>query len=128
MLKHFIGIEKYYVACGKTDMRMGIEGLASKISSEFKLNPLENSAFFFCGNRKDRIKILVWEGDGFLLMYKRIESGKIQWPRTSKEAKLITKQQLEWLLTGLYIEATSPITKLNLLKDNKNTIDKLLNF
>ena len=43
------GIDKFYVACGKTDMRMGINGLVNKITTEFKLEPCENSAFLFCG-------------------------------------------------------------------------------
>ena len=53
------GIDKFYVACGKTDMRMGINGLVNKITTEFKLEPCENSAFLFCGIRKDRIKVLL---------------------------------------------------------------------
>ena len=62
------GIDKFYVACGKTDMRMGINGLVNKITTEFKLEPCENSAFLFCGIRKDRIKVLLWDGSGFILI------------------------------------------------------------
>ena len=83
------GIDKFYVACGKTDMRMGINGLVNKITTEFKLEPCENSAFLFCGIRKDRIKVLLWDGSGFILMYKRVERGSFKWPRNHSEAKQI---------------------------------------
>ena len=89
------GIDKFYVACGKTDMRMGINGLVNKITTEFKLEPCENSAFLFCGIRKDRIKVLLWDGSGFILMYKRVERGSFKWPRNHSEAKQISVQQDE---------------------------------
>lgn len=106
------GIDKFYVACGKTDMRMGINGLVNKITTEFKLEPCENSAFLFCGIRKDRIKVLLWDGSGFILMYKRVERGSFKWPRNHTEAKQISVQQLEWLLRGMEIEPVKPIEKI----------------
>ena len=95
------GIDKFYVACGKTDMRMGINGLVNKITTEFKLEPCENSALLFCGIRKDRIKVLLWDGSRFILMYKRVERGSFKWQRNHTEAKQISVQQLEWLLTEI---------------------------
>ena len=53
---------------------------------------------------KDRIKGLLWEGSGFLLLYKRLESGTFQWPKTGEEALQITPQQYRWLMEGLSIE------------------------
>ena len=44
----------------------------------------QNALFLFCGRRKDRIKGLYWEGDGFVLLYKRLESGSFQWPRNGE--------------------------------------------
>ena len=66
--------ENIYIACGKTDMRKSIDGLAAMVQDQFQLNPFSKSIFLFCGNRYDRIKILMWEGDGFVLLYKRLES------------------------------------------------------
>ena len=57
--------------------------------------------------------ILLWEGDGFLLMYKRVEKGTVKWPRTSNEAKEITVQQLDMLLKGGEIEIKNPIEKVS---------------
>lgn len=54
------------------------DGLAAIVVQNFKLDPFENALFLFCGNKKDRMKALLWEGDGFLLMYKRLENGAFQ--------------------------------------------------
>ena len=91
-----------YLASGYTDLRRGIDGLATIIEQEFKLEPCTNALFLFCGRRTDRIKCLYWEGDGFLL-YKRLENGKFQWPRNTEECTTITPQQYRWLMEGLKI-------------------------
>ena len=101
MLKEYAFTE-IYIACGYTDLRNGIDGLAVKVQQQFNLNPHRKRAIFiFCGRRSDRIKALVWEGDGFLLLYKRLESGKFQWPRNEDELRPITWQQFRWLMEGL---------------------------
>lgn len=69
-----------YLACGYTALRRGIDGLATIVEQQFNLDPCANALFLFCGRRTDRIKGLYWEGDGFLLLYKRLENGKFQWP------------------------------------------------
>ena len=84
---------RIYIACGKTDMRKSIDGLSAIVSQNFNLNPFENALFLFCGGKRDRIKALLWEGDGFLLLYKRLEGGVFQWPRTTEEVREITPQQ-----------------------------------
>ncbi len=93
-----------YLACGYTDLRRGIDGLASIVQEQFKLDPFSKKLFLFCGRRRDRIKGLYWEGDGFLLLYKRLESGSFQWPRNKTEAMEITEQQYRWLMEGLSVE------------------------
>ena len=104
MFKDFTGADKVYIACGYTDIRKGIDGLATMIQSQFDLNPFTNTLFLFCGRKKDRIKGLYWEGDGFLLLYKRLEEGRFQWPKNREEVKTITPQQYRWLMEGLSIE------------------------
>ena len=95
---------KVYIACGKTNLRRGIDGLAGIVQEKFKLNPYEEALFLFCGVRSDRIKGLYWDGNGFLLLYKRLEQGTFQWPRKTDEARKITPQQYRWLMEGLKIE------------------------
>ena len=100
-----ISADCVYISIGFTETRLSIDGLAAKVQQVFQLDPCSNSLFLFCGQRNDRIKALYFEGDGFLLMYKRLESkGRFQWPRLESEARLITPQQLRWLLEGLSIE------------------------
>jgi len=110
--------EHIYVACGYTDMRKSIDGLAAFVQQSFRLDPFSNSLFLFCGRRSDRIKALYWEGDGFVLLYKRLENGNFQWPRNESEVKNITPQQLRWLMEGLSIDqpkAHRPISGLSIL-------------
>lgn len=57
--------------------------------------------FLFCGRRFDRIKGLLWQSDGFVLLYKRFESGSLSWPRTTQEAAELTKEQYYYLILGL---------------------------
>lgn len=102
-----------YLACGYTDLRRGIDGLATIIKEQFKLQPFQQDILFlFCGRRTDRIKGLVWEGDGFLLLYKRLEDGRFQWPRTAEEVIHITPQQYLWLMEGLSIAPKQRIRKV----------------
>lgn len=112
MLNDATGFKRIYIATGYTDLRKGIDGLALLIHTEFDLNPYdEGSIFLFCGKRCDRIKALVYEGDGFLLMYKRLVTGKYRWPRNGDEVKCITEQQYRWLMEGLEIEQRKVISK-----------------
>ena len=93
-----------YIACGYTDLRCGIDGLAGIVQSQFQMDPFQQALFLFCGRKRDRVKALYWEGDGFLLLYKRLESGSFQWPRSGGEVLAMTPQQYRWLMEGLSIE------------------------
>ncbi len=92
-----------FLVGGYTDMRKSIDGLSCIISQQFKANPFSSSLFLFCGRKKDRLKILLWQGDGFILLYKRLENGKFQWPRDNHELTELTPQQYRWLMEGLAI-------------------------
>lgn len=105
-------ISEVYLACGRTDMRKSIDGLAAIVEQQFQMSPFSPALFLFCGRRADRIKGLLWEGDGFLLLYKRLEDGRFQWPRDASEARRITPQQLRWLMEGLSIEQKTAIREL----------------
>lgn len=102
-----------YVACGHTDMRKSIDGLVACVQQSFQLNPFSNSLFLFCGRRRDRIKALLWEGDGFILLYKRLERGNFQWPKSEEDIRNITPQQLRWLMEGLSIDQPKAHKKVN---------------
>ena len=114
MLNDAFGFRRIYLAIGYTDLRRGMEGLASIIKFNFQLDPYQKDILFlFCGRRTDRIKGLVWEGDGFLLLYKRLELGAFNWPRTKEEALEITPEQYQYLMQGLEVVARHPIQEVN---------------
>ena len=113
MLNDGTGFKKVYLATGFTDLRKGIDGLARIIRFQFDLDPYDrNTLFLFCGKRTDRIRGLIWEGDGFLLLYKRIENGNFRWPRTADEALEINPEQYQMLMQGLEVIAKHPIEEV----------------
>ena len=90
-----------YIVCGYTDMRKGLNSLVPFIQQHFKLDPYASSLFLFCGKRCDRLKALLWEPDGFVLLYKRLDNGRYQWPRNAQEVRQLTWEQFTWLMQGL---------------------------
>ena len=103
--------DRIYIACGYTDLRYGIDGLASVVRESFQQDPfLQNAIFLFCGRKNDRIKALVWEGDGFLLMYKRLEKGSFQWPKSYDELRSLDTDAFLRLMTGFSVD--SSITRI----------------
>ena len=93
----FSRVQNYFIACGYTDMRKQIDGLAAVVELQF------TSVFLFCGRRADRIKALYWDGTGYVLLYKRLAEKRFQWPRNEQELKQLTKQEFRWLMEGLSI-------------------------
>lgn len=71
---------RVYLACGATDMRKGIGGLAALVESGLRQKPTSGAVFAFRGRRGDRIKLLTWDGQGFCLYYKILENGRFPWP------------------------------------------------
>ncbi|WP_262064851.1 MULTISPECIES: IS66 family insertion sequence element accessory protein TnpB [Lachnospiraceae] len=76
--------------------------MAQIVGARYDLNPFEKGTLFlFCGRRSDRMKGLLWMGNGFLLLYKRFEDGSLSWPRTQEEAVELTEEQFHHLMLGL---------------------------
>lgn len=91
-------IQHIYIAYGYTDLRRGIDGLVSIVQIGFQLDPFANALFLFCGRRSDRFKALYWDSDGFILLYKRLERNRYQWPRSQDEVLSLIPQEFRWLL------------------------------
>jgi len=91
-----------YLACGHTDMRKSINGLAAIVEAGFKMDPLGGALFVFCNRERDRIKILEWDGDGFWLYFKRLEKGHFKWPAIDggEATMVLTGEELTFLLGG----------------------------
>ena len=104
MLAENIACRNVYIVCGYTDMRKNINGLVAVITEQFRMKPDMESIFLFCGKQTDRMKAVLWEEDGFLLLYKVLTGYKYQWPRTVSEVRRLTRMQYARLLEGLEIE------------------------
>lgn len=97
--------EHIYLACGATDLRKSIDGLAALVQQVFALDPFSQAWFVFCNRHRDKLKVLRWDTSGFWLYYRRLERGHFQWPATPDGAtRLISRRQLQWLLDGLALE------------------------
>lgn len=102
MLEDAAKIRRVVLACGTVDLRKGIDGLSTIIGDKYHQNPFEKGTLFlFCGRRTDRIKGLLWMGDGFLLLYKRFEAGSLSWLRNTQEAADLTEEEFHYLMLGL---------------------------
>ncbi|MGN6712775.1 IS66 family insertion sequence element accessory protein TnpB [Anaerocolumna jejuensis] len=113
MLNDVSSFNYIFIRMGYTNLRRGIDGLAATIKNEFHMDPYEQgNIFLFCGRRTDRMKALVYEGDGFVLAYKRLANGRFQWPRNEEEVKAISPQQYRWLMDGLAIEQKRTIKRV----------------
>jgi transposase len=107
MLREAGGIRRVVLKTGRTDLRRGIDGLKAVISLN-GMDPLEKGTLFlFCGRRNDRIRGLTYEGDGFLLLTKRLSGqNRFQWPRNEEDMKNITMEQYRNLMEGFTIEGS----------------------
>ena len=97
--------KRVYLACGVTDMRKQINGLAAIVDGSFNLDLFEGALFVFCNRSRNRVKILVWDGDGFWLLFKRLEKGRFRWPAAGSEATMaLSGEELSFLLGGARLE------------------------
>ena len=91
MLNDAVGYKNVYIVTGYTNPRSGINRLASLIENSLDRGPfVSDTLYLFRGRRTNRIKGLVWEGEGGLLLYKRLEQGSFQWPRAGSEVRGLT--------------------------------------
>ncbi|MDJ1167653.1 IS66 family insertion sequence element accessory protein TnpB (plasmid) [Burkholderia gladioli pv. gladioli] len=91
---------KVYLHRDPVDFRMGINGLSILVEQAMRLNPMTSALFVFGNRRRDRIKILGWGGNGFWLLFKRLEADRFVWPNGGDTITL-SAEQLHWLLDGI---------------------------
>lgn len=90
---------------GVTDLRKSIDGLSILVQESFELDPFSKSLFVFCNRKRDKIKILEWNLDGFWLHYKRLEKSTFRWPSDlNSKTMLVNNREFRWLLDGLDID------------------------
>jgi len=98
-----------YLYTGIVDMRKSIDGLAALVEQELELSALSDTLFVFCNRSRDKIKLLYWERNGFVLWYKRLEKQRFKWLQpASTGSAVLTGYQLNLLLDGLDIFNNKP--------------------
>ena len=94
------GEKPVYLCCGHTDMRKSINGLMTLVTSSFELDPFADALYVFCNRKRDRMKILEWDGDGFWLYFKRLERGHFRWPAAGDDNKMVLSSEELLCLIG----------------------------
>lgn len=100
---HLSAACRYYLCCAATDMRKGFDSLSGLVSAHMKQDALKGSVFIFFNKKHNQIKLLLWEGDGFALYYKRLEKGTYELPVSTPDTNSlsITNEQLQLILQGI---------------------------
>ena len=114
-------VNKIYIAYGATDFRKQTSSLCSIIKNKFGKNPYDKSAYIFCNRKRNSIRVLCYDKNGFVLAQKTLletEKMKFKWPRKTEEIKNINKHQLNWLLSGLKIEQKNSFREIEIKLEN----------
>lgn len=107
---------KVYLHREPVDFRVGINGLAVRVEQALGLNPMSAALFVFGNRRRDRVKVLGWDTNGFWLMFKRIEGrDRFVWPQDAAIVSL-SVEQLHWLLEGIDIAVVRKHAAQNFLR------------
>lgn len=100
-----------YLYADPVDMRKSIDGLSMLVEQEMTLSPMSDALFVFCNRSRDKIKLLCWERNGFIVWYKRLEKQRFHWPKAGDVLSL-TGEELNWLLDGFDIFNHRPHSRL----------------
>ncbi len=92
---------KIYMATRPVDFRRGMDGLAAAVQEMLGLDPFVGAAFVFRAKRADRVKILVWDGTGLVLVYKRLEGSKFVWPQVRDGVMRMSPAMFAALFEGM---------------------------
>lgn len=98
---------RYYVYRNTADMRKGFDGLCGLVFNEFLMSPLSGDVFIFFNQRRNRIKILHWQGDGFAIYHKRLESGTFEIPLNESSGKSleIDASTIQLIMEGINLSS-----------------------
>ena len=90
-----------FLAVKPLDMRKSFDGLAVYVQSYLTKNPLKDGLFIFRNKQGDKVKLLYWQRNGLVIVYKRLEQGRFKWPKPQQKLLTLTRQELELLLDGV---------------------------
>lgn len=105
---------KIYVQLSPVDMRKAINGLTALIVDEFSMSPQSGDIFIFYNKRRDKVKAVYWDKNGFVLYYKRMDRFRFKFSKPSEDDSLeINANQLQWLFAGLDFQLMNEFSELN---------------
>ena len=103
-----------YVCRDVVDFRKGIKSLSVLVEGTLALDPFSEHLFVFCNRKRDKVKVLYWERNGFCLWQKALEQARFKWPRKAHDEVItLTGQQLNWLWDGYNIMHMKALEKLH---------------
>jgi len=109
LLRPSLAIPCVYLCIAPVDFRKSITGLSLLVEQSLEMNPFEPTLYVFINKRRDKIKILLWEKNGFVLWYKRLEKQRFKWPADRNAATVtLDGQALNWLLDGFDLWKNQP--------------------
>jgi len=112
LLRPSAALTQIYLYRDAVDFRKSFRGLAAIVEQELGHNPFEGALYAFTNRGRDKIKLLLWEDNGFVLYYKSLAEEKFRWPRPDEEVISLTAQQINWLLDGYDISLMKGHKKL----------------
>lgn len=104
---------RVFLAPGSTDMRKAINGLSIMVEAALELDPFSGHLFVFCNQRRNMIKVLYYDRNGFCLWHKRLETHRFKWPANEKQVMTISPRQLAFMLDGLDLRSIQPHESLH---------------
>ena len=104
-----------WLSVASVDLRRGIDGLSALVQQALGQQPCAGSAFVFRNSSGNRIKVLLWDGNGVWLCQRRLHQGHFIWPKPGEQCLSITQAQWEWLIAGADWQwlSAKPPTHLN---------------
>lgn len=96
-----------FLALGATDMRKGFDGLSGLVMSQLQGDPLSGALFLFINRRRDRLKVLYWDGDGLAIWYRRLEEGTFRLPKAGQDVSCVEIRSDEFTMLLRGIDLTS---------------------
>jgi len=103
------GIERVYLHRAPVDMRKQMDGLSLLARDVMRQDPMSGALFAFTNARRNKLKLLLWERNGFIVWYKRLERERFHWPRHADEAVVsLSVEQLNWLRDGYDVWRMKP--------------------
>ena len=113
VMRHILSLTQVFLYQQPIDFRKAHLGLCAIIECELGHDPFTGHLYAFTNKRRNKIKCLFWEDNGFVLYYKSLSEEKFKWPKRDDKVMTLTGKQINWLLDGYDISAMKGHKKLH---------------